>query len=33
MSFVLAVTWVAQPGEEARIEDVLRERTYCERLE
>jgi (4S)-4-hydroxy-5-phosphonooxypentane-2,3-dione isomerase len=24
MSFVLAVTWVARPGEEARIEDILR---------
>jgi quinol monooxygenase YgiN len=24
MGFVLAVTWVARPGEEARIEEILR---------
>jgi quinol monooxygenase YgiN len=33
MSFVLAVTWVARPGEESRIEDILRTMVPLSRAE
>ena len=33
MSFVLAVTWVARPGEEERIEEILRAMVPLSRAE
>jgi autoinducer 2-degrading protein len=33
MSFVLAVTWVARPGEEERIEEILRTMVPLSRAE
>jgi quinol monooxygenase YgiN len=33
MSFVLAATWVARPGEEERIEDILRTMVPLSRAE
>jgi quinol monooxygenase YgiN len=33
MSFVLAVTWIAKPGEEAAVEQILRTMTAATRAE